>query len=244
MRRIRFLGLFDTVNSVPRFESAWMQRSKFPYTARSSAKFIRHAVSIDERRAKFRQDLISGVQLQKEDKMNPHVHRYNSDLAQMNEKLGLNDDRKLRSLQGGTEVAGPNVTVSGSPVNNGQQQGGRLPVPAQVASYSSCESLAAPVYTRSTEHLQFKASSQQKHGKPKRRQWSKAKRPQDIEEVWFAGGHGDIGGGWTKGDTESWMLSHAPLVWMVHEAERAGLKFDPGYDFHFPPNCLSSPDRS
>lgn len=58
IRRIRFLGLFDTVNSVPRFETAWMQRSKFPYTARSSAKVIRHAVSIDERRAKFRQDLI------------------------------------------------------------------------------------------------------------------------------------------------------------------------------------------
>ncbi|KAJ5294157.1 hypothetical protein N7508_008978 [Penicillium antarcticum] len=58
--RIRFMGLFDTVNSVPRFESAWMQRTKFPYTARSSAKVIRHAVGIDERRAKFRQDLISG----------------------------------------------------------------------------------------------------------------------------------------------------------------------------------------
>ncbi|KAL8692292.1 MAG: hypothetical protein Q9218_002661 [Villophora microphyllina] len=63
VRRIRFMGLFDTVNSVPRFENAWMQRSKFPYTllfqARSSAKVIRHAVSIDERRAKFRSDLIS-----------------------------------------------------------------------------------------------------------------------------------------------------------------------------------------
>lgn len=59
VRAIRFLGLFDTVNSVPHFESAWMQRSKFPYTARSSSRVIRHAVSIDERRAKFRQDLIS-----------------------------------------------------------------------------------------------------------------------------------------------------------------------------------------
>ena len=58
VRRIRFLGLFDTVNSVPRFENAWMQRSKFPYTAKSSAIMIRHAVGIDERRAKFRQDLI------------------------------------------------------------------------------------------------------------------------------------------------------------------------------------------
>ena len=59
VKRLRFLGLFDTVNSVPRFESAWMQRSKFPYTAHTSAKVIRHAVSINERRAKFRQDLVS-----------------------------------------------------------------------------------------------------------------------------------------------------------------------------------------
>ena len=32
VRRIRFLGLFDTVNSVSKFENAWMQCSKFPYT--------------------------------------------------------------------------------------------------------------------------------------------------------------------------------------------------------------------
>ena len=69
--RIRFLGLFDTVNSVPRFETAWMQRSKFPYTARSSAKVIRHAVSIDERRAKFRQDLM----YQGNPKVRDHHHR-------------------------------------------------------------------------------------------------------------------------------------------------------------------------
>jgi uncharacterized protein (DUF2235 family) len=28
--RIEFIGLFDCVNSVPQFESAWMTRSKFP----------------------------------------------------------------------------------------------------------------------------------------------------------------------------------------------------------------------
>ena len=60
VRRVRFLGLFDTVNSVPHFETAFLQRSKFPYTAKSSALVIRHAVSINERRAKFRQDLVSG----------------------------------------------------------------------------------------------------------------------------------------------------------------------------------------
>lgn len=59
VRRLRFLGLFDTVNSIPRFETALFERSKFPYSCQTSAKVIRHAVSIDERRVKFRQDLIS-----------------------------------------------------------------------------------------------------------------------------------------------------------------------------------------
>ena len=56
---VRFLGLFDTVNSVPMFESPWMSRSQFPYSARSKARVVRHAVAINERRAKFRQDLVS-----------------------------------------------------------------------------------------------------------------------------------------------------------------------------------------
>ena len=34
--KVRFLGLFDTVNSVPRFENAWLRRSTgYPYLARS-----------------------------------------------------------------------------------------------------------------------------------------------------------------------------------------------------------------
>ena len=51
---------------------------------------------------------------------------------------------------------------------------------------------------------------------------------QDIQEVWFPGCHADIGGGWKLEDGEAWPLSHAPLVWMVQEAYRAGLQLDPG----------------
>jgi len=79
VRRLRFLGLFDTVNSVPRFESAWMQRSKFPYTARSSAKVIRHAVSLNERRAKFRQDLVTGSKKAKEEEESQEAN-YQTDI--------------------------------------------------------------------------------------------------------------------------------------------------------------------
>jgi len=48
-------------------------------------------------------------------------------------------------------------------------------------------------------------------------------RPQDIRQVWFAGVHADIGGGY--GEPESG-LSKYPLLWMVGEARDAGLRFD------------------
>lgn len=205
-----------------------MQRSKFPYTARSSAKVIRHAVSIDERRAKFRQDLISGGQPQREDMMNKNLHRYDSDLAAMNEKLHLNGNHPQASSEQAAGAAGPRITVTGSQENK-HRIGDQLSIPSQRGAQGSSDSLTSPMQTPSTEHLRRKGDSQQK-SKHKRRTWSQPTREQDIEEVWFAGGHGDIGGGWTKADGEKWMLSHAPLVWMVHEAERAGLKFHPGYE--------------
>ncbi|KAL9036253.1 MAG: hypothetical protein Q9214_006216 [Letrouitia sp. 1 TL-2023] len=49
---------------------------------------------------------------------------------------------------------------------------------------------------------------------------------QNIEELWFPGCHADLGGGWPLGDGEESALSHSPLVWMVREAQRAGLEFD------------------
>jgi hypothetical protein len=51
--------------------------------------------------------------------------------------------------------------------------------------------------------------------------------PQDIEEVWFPGQHGDIGGGWLADNPEKLALSHVPLVWMVREAQKSGLVFIP-----------------
>jgi hypothetical protein len=48
---------------------------------------------------------------------------------------------------------------------------------------------------------------------------------QDIEEVWFPGGHADIGGGWALQEGEV-PLSHVPLVWIVREAKKSGCQFD------------------
>ncbi|WEW57463.1 hypothetical protein PRK78_002930 [Emydomyces testavorans] len=51
--RVHFLGLFDCVNSVAQFEIPFRSHS-YKYIARSPANHIRHAVSIHERRLKFK----------------------------------------------------------------------------------------------------------------------------------------------------------------------------------------------
>jgi uncharacterized protein (DUF2235 family) len=47
--------------------------------------------------------------------------------------------------------------------------------------------------------------------------------PQDIHQVWFAGVHGDVGGGYPE--TESG-LSKFPLLWMIQQAQAKGLAID------------------
>ncbi|KAK3314385.1 hypothetical protein B0H66DRAFT_568345 [Apodospora peruviana] len=213
VRRVRFLGLFDTVNSVPRFETAWMERSKFPYTARTSAKVIRHAVSIDERRAKFRQDLIyQSDQSKKEKGRNPAENK----LHEMHEKY------RARRHQ---------------PAPKSDDRGRRRPtlaVPDDPAPYRA--------RSRSSRSRQTGASAKDGgQNQDARSDISAAPHPQtddgdepgsedendqDIDEVWFAGGHGDIGGGWEVPPGTK-PASHVPLAWMVREATKAGLQFDP-----------------
>jgi uncharacterized protein (DUF2235 family) len=48
----------------------------------------------------------------------------------------------------------------------------------------------------------------------------------DVKEVWFAGGHGDVGGGYA--DEEDTKLHKVALEWMLREAEAAGLRVDAG----------------
>jgi uncharacterized protein (DUF2235 family) len=49
------------------------------------------------------------------------------------------------------------------------------------------------------------------------------KEPQDIRQVWFAGVHCDVGGGYPE--TESGESKY-PLLWMIDEAAKCGLNFN------------------
>jgi uncharacterized protein (DUF2235 family) len=48
--------------------------------------------------------------------------------------------------------------------------------------------------------------------------------PQDILQVWFAGVHSDIGGGYPEAQSA---LSKYPLLWMIDEATKCGLAVNP-----------------
>lgn len=109
---VHFLGLFDCVNSVGQFEVPFL-RVSFDAVATPPAKYIRHAISIHERRLKFKPALF------------------------------LTDDGE--------------------------------PLPG-VDPHKS-----------------------------------------DVQEVWFAGNHADVGGGWGLQKHQRELLSDTPLEWMLQE---------------------------
>lgn len=104
---VHFLGLFDCVNSVGQFEIP-LYRTSYKYVAQPAARHIRHAVSIHERRLKFKPALF------------------------------LFDDHTKADV--------------------------------------------------------------------------------DLKEVWFAGNHADVGGGWNLENGQNHLLSDTPLNWMVQES--------------------------
>jgi uncharacterized protein (DUF2235 family) len=225
--RIRFLGLFDTVNSVPQFETAWMQRSKFPYTARTNAKVIRHAVSIDERRAKFRQDLMYQKSPKHEHGRSAHHHHHH---------VGDVIDRIRRSVDHPRSEA--EIDPPPGPTEK-ERHGNRFLAPGDTGRRGRRGAVShkhdyAPYRARSRsrqkmargallEEQDNTSCSDASMWEAEEDDWKNEE--QDIDEVWFAGGHGDIGGGWEAlEDCKS--ASHVPLVWMIHEAMKAGLSLD------------------
>ncbi|UXI70244.1 T6SS phospholipase effector Tle1-like catalytic domain-containing protein [Tahibacter amnicola] len=51
-----------------------------------------------------------------------------------------------------------------------------------------------------------------------------AERRTDVRQVWFAGAHADVGGGYPEAESG---LSRIPLAWMRDHAQQAGLEFRP-----------------
>jgi len=48
----------------------------------------------------------------------------------------------------------------------------------------------------------------------------------NLKQVWFAGCHSDVGGSYAP-DRDATFLSDIPLMWLLEEAEKKGLRFEP-----------------
>jgi uncharacterized protein (DUF2235 family) len=186
VHRIRFLGLFDTVNSVPKFENAWMQRSKFPYTARSTAHVIRHAVAIDERRAKFRQDLISELKQSAEAQRYKHRH--------LHLDIWAEDEKTEPDSKEETESRGRHSVESMGPGPIDIPTRGRLEVPgafrdaSEVSGIRSLSpNLTGASRASSLSSVSHDSLSAIRHGAGEF--WDSDTDEQDIQEVWFPGCH-------------------------------------------------------
>ena len=63
--------------------------------------------------------------------------------------------------------------------------------------------------------------------------WDKEiKDYQTMKQVWFSGMHTDVGGGYKEQE-----LSDIPLIWMIEEAKKAGLKIYPKHKVKVQPNA-------
>lgn len=175
-----------------------MQRSKFPYTARSSALIIRHAVCIDERRAKFRQDLIGEAIV-----MDFHRHHH------LREKVAPRGRSKEKTDEKGNKATTSAKTTEPLTAANAVGQSGRFRRPSQVAtrhgrlsvpdvgrrSTSPSKSLGpVPEKDRRSissagSYLSLQMQYDQLNGGDDDME-AEEDQKQDIEEVWFPGGHG------------------------------------------------------
>lgn len=194
--------MLQSQNSVPRFETAWLKRARFPYTAKSSAKIIRHAVAIDERRAKFRQNLISQRKL---DKPSRSHHGTDEEEAQ----LGNGHDEKHRGLE--------------APQRVGTSEYARFkPRKSIVPTSKTISRRASASSINSTTDAQPRLFEDTVPDEGEDDEVSE----QNIQEIWFPGCHADIGGGWPQEPGMEAGLSHAPLLWMIREARKVGMPFD------------------
>jgi uncharacterized protein (DUF2235 family) len=157
-----------------------MKRSKFPYTARSTAKVIRHAVAIDERRAKFRQDLISELKPTREAHCRRRHHLHHLwDEAETEEP-----NRGRTSTESHTDPLEP------------RQPRLQVPIFRDAPEVSGVRNLSPNMRGKENDGESFMTSASQDSLAAIRRDnaiWATDEdedgEEQDIKEVWFPGCH-------------------------------------------------------
>ncbi|KAJ8481473.1 hypothetical protein ONZ45_g15310 [Pleurotus djamor] len=194
--KIEFMGVWDTVASV-----GVLRGQTLPFISSNSAiKTFRHALSLDERRAKFR----------------PNVYHYPtpdevSDEHAPERQTTILDDSELNHSPTSLTNLARSQFEEGSSSGKG---------PRRKASSGFFGRFFGQ--TKKTEPPATKIGARQSRDAK-----MVPGVDTDVLEVWFAGCHSDVGGGTVK-DSVANSISHIPLRWMVREvmAAQCGVQFD------------------
>ncbi|GAV54393.1 hypothetical protein ZYGR_0AL01250 [Zygosaccharomyces rouxii] len=219
--RVFFQGLFDSVNSV-----GILRDRLFPCTQRSGiVDHIRHAVSLDERKGKFKQQSFA---------INPDTPK----LFSLNYNSYLVENTSEGSEEQTSEDANPNLPHSLIELMLSKQKDS-----SRQESNSSANSSSI-----NTEDLMQKINKQLQKLRSSNLQSTKninenvegffeyepfsnsvntvnSLMTSDLVEKWFPGDHSDIGGGYHPDCETREVLSGLSLRWIIAEAVKHGVIF-------------------
>lgn len=201
------MGLWDSVNSV-----GFLYDRMFPYASHTNiVKHIRHGISIDERRGKFKQY-----------PFNPQATRLTPCL-EAHDEIGRShyscSDLGRESDEEGGEAASEEAN---------KKDGTDKSVGSSVPSWSADDMPPAEDDAIWSE-LVDEPGPDGTTGNPIYGYFPK--KPisicEDVVELWFPGDHADIGGGWAP-NSYGHSVSNVTLRWMIVEAYKAGIEFKEG----------------
>jgi uncharacterized protein (DUF2235 family) len=198
---VYYLGLWDCVSSVgiiPR---------RLPFTKTSSNKisYYRHAMALDEHRAKFkicrwvRQDSTQAMSKPSSKLRSIRNHLRSSHRSEQAKDLELTE-RKKTSRQLSTASAAS--TTTGISLRNSSQN----------------RDMSASHHLNPFRDDEDAIDAEVDYEAEVRSEDSE-RPPADVLEVWFAGAHADIGGGAVRNETRH-VLARIPLRWMIRETFR------------------------
>lgn len=199
--RIYFQGLFDSVNSV-----GILRDRLFPFTQRSNiVDHVRHCISIDERRGKFKQQCFAP---------NPYLPKMFS-LQYKTYVLDHDDNYKSGPF---STTNRSNELLQETLNRKGNNEPYHTSNETTQLSYKTIEGI-------------FKICSVGQGGNISASIKDASMTP-DLIEKWFIGDHSDVGGGWALDKDEvnnrQERLSTIPLKWIIGESIKHGVKFKRG----------------
>lgn len=226
--RVHFQGLFDSVNSV-----GIIRDRLFPCTQRSGiVDHVRHAVSLDERKGKFKQQSFApNPSSPTYYSLNNRSNTSNNSLChgESNSKNPLSDEMSEGSSNLWTQFTNAQNLKGASShceTKNDQTTGyndtnkGDISLGVEdLYENKSAGSVVHHVETRNEtcDFEPFTASTD-----------TECTLTPDLIEKWFLGDHSDVGGGWGSDCATRENLSNLSLRWMIYEAVKHGVLFKPG----------------